>query len=389
MDNDVLLGGWLPTPQQQILLAAALLPQEQAADAWNEWCREVDFENDFIDHGSFRLFSLVYRNLVSYDQDLPEMTRLAGIYKRGWYLNQLIASGCREIFRDFDKAGIRWMLLKGIPVGQLYYDDVGARPMSDADVLIYPDDMQQALQLLYSGGFIAETHDGSVSAGCFNIVHSVGFEKKEHIELDVHSRVFRNNYSGSLTQDIWNQADSFNYNGHAVKTLSPEYHLVHTCAHGFAWNSMPPIRWIADAVKILSTTDINWTRLVDSAIRFDLHADIVQSLEYLRDVWGQSIPDQVIAELKRAPTSTVKKKLLLAVSRPQRSPLRRLYRLWIRHEYYCLSKGYTGLPRTLFKFPGYCKEVLGFRTYSALVGKGVSTLAYYTRRSLGACNARR
>jgi hypothetical protein len=112
----------------------------------------------------------------------------------------------------------------------------------------------------------------------------------------VHSGVFRNNYSHSLTRDIWKQADSFNYNGRAAKTLSPEYHLVHICAHGFAWNPEPPIRWVADAVKILSTTDINWALLVDSAIRFDLHADIVQSLEYLSNVWREPVPDQAINE---------------------------------------------------------------------------------------------
>ena len=54
-------GGCWPTPEQELLLRAALLQGEASLKAWQEWKSTLDF--DHIDPGSQRLVPLLYHNL--------------------------------------------------------------------------------------------------------------------------------------------------------------------------------------------------------------------------------------------------------------------------------------------------------------------------------------
>src|SRR5262249_19250137 len=54
-----------PTSSQVLLLRAALGRGPDALEAWNEWKSRHDLIETELDHGSFRLLPLVYKNLVA------------------------------------------------------------------------------------------------------------------------------------------------------------------------------------------------------------------------------------------------------------------------------------------------------------------------------------
>lgn len=380
------MGGWLPTGQQEVLLRAALLPSVQAEADWLAWSQEVDLENDFIDQGSFRLLPMVYRNLGQHNPSLPKMGKLAGIYRRSWYRNQLISRSCSTLLKQLKEAGIESLLLKGVPLSQIYYQDMGARPMADADILISGDQLDDAINVLQEKGWTARGYDGVAYKQFLEFNHALGFINQQRVEVDIHARVFPTIFSDALVDDIWQQAVPMVYHGIQVKTLTPEYHLMHACAHGFSWNTVPPIRWVADSMMILSRSSVDWNLLMESAIAHDLHVDIVGHLQYLKTTWKQPVPDDIMERLQQEPSSRAKTRLLQNISRPLNSPLSGISRRWAFHRYYCHSIGRENLLFRILHFPKYMMMIWGQSSYRKFLVWGFNKLTLrtgqYFKRSL-------
>ena len=97
-------GCW-PTPDQELLLRAALLQREQALESWNEWRRKVNI--DVIDYGSHRMVPQLYRNLQRHGVKDPLMDRLKGVYRYYLYKNEIlmhrIGTSPRSVQRGRDR----------------------------------------------------------------------------------------------------------------------------------------------------------------------------------------------------------------------------------------------------------------------------------------------
>jgi hypothetical protein len=89
-----------------------------------------------------------------------------------------------------------------------------------------------------------------------------------------------------------------------VRVLNDADNLLHTLAHGFAWSSLSPIRWIPDALTILRRSpELNWERLVAQTQQRQLTAIVRDTLSYLRSEFRANIPVEVLVELgKKRPS---------------------------------------------------------------------------------------
>ena len=105
-------GCW-PTVAHELLLHAGVSARDRATDAWQEWNRIVDIENEQIDVGSYRLLPLVYANLFRNRPGSAKARILEGVYKRTWYENQVRFRACAGMLSALHEAGVRTMLLKG------------------------------------------------------------------------------------------------------------------------------------------------------------------------------------------------------------------------------------------------------------------------------------
>jgi hypothetical protein len=126
---------YLATPNQELLLKAALFSGEDALEAWSKWRDAVDWEGHF-EPGSFRLLPLLYNNLHKHGVDDSAMGKLKGIYRQAWSKNQTLFHEMAKVIEFLQNAGIKTMLLKGASLSLLYYKNNGSRPMADIDVLV-------------------------------------------------------------------------------------------------------------------------------------------------------------------------------------------------------------------------------------------------------------
>jgi hypothetical protein len=296
-------GGCRPTALQELLLKASLLDGDPSLNAWREWQAQEGLER--LDHGSFRLLPLLYWNLRRQGCTHSTMGILKGIHRRAWVENRMLFERLRPALETLHRAGIPTLLLKGAPLALLYYADVALRPMSDLDILVPEDRALEAMQALEGQGWrqsttrkfrIARKRDLSFR-------HALDFENADGLKIDLHWHVLSLACFSGADDDFWRDSVPMEFEGVPTRTLLPTDHLLHACAHGLAWSAIPPMRWVADASVVLSSSAIDWPRLLALARRTRVAPLAGEGLRYLADLLRAPVPGAVLQDLSSAALS--------------------------------------------------------------------------------------
>lgn len=293
--------GYLPTPWQELLLQAALLKGNAAIGAWEDLKRDLDI--DRIAMPSAGILPLLYVNLSENGVVDLLMDDLKKRYTITWYSNQVAFRKAAGILARFQDASIETILLKGAAMTLDYYEDHGARPMGDIDVLVKPEDVAEAAACLREAGLESKS---TISAASTRYMHGAHFSDREGFAVDLHWRLLWEFSQPDIGSDFWANAKTITFQNVATSVLDPTDQLFHTCIHGARWNSAP-LRWIADGVTILSKarSQIDFERLVVKAQTHRLQLPVWGALDYLVRRWGADIPHDAVAKLKGIPVSSL------------------------------------------------------------------------------------
>ena len=318
-------GCW-PTPDQELLLRAALLPREPALESWNEWRRKVNI--DVIDYGSHRMIPQLYRNLQRHGVKDPLMDRMKGVYRYYLYKNEILLHRVGGLLAAFEAAGIETMVLKGAALIQLYYRESGLRPMLDADVLVHAHQAEQAMELLTRLQWKPRYARPQMR---IPIIHSTPFEDSSGRQVDLHWHLFWECFNAG-DDDYWENAVPIKIGSVHTRALNDTDQLLHTCWHGARWNEVPPIRWVADALAVFgaSAAEIQWSSLLKKAQRHHIVLPVKDSLEYLKHKFDAPVPDTVLKSLAAIRISKMERENYELVLNPMAPPttskiLRMLY----------------------------------------------------------------
>jgi hypothetical protein len=337
-------GCW-PTPNQELILRAAVLQGEPALESWNEWKRKTNL--DVIDYGSHRMVPQLYRNLQRHGVKDPMMDRLKGVYRYYLYKNEILMHRIGGLLAGFEEAGIETMILKGAALIQLYYKESGLRPMLDADVLVHAQQAEQAMEVLAKSQWKPFRYMQPLMR--IPIVHSTPFEDRGGRQMDLHWHLFWECFNASDDDEYWKNALPIRIGGAQTLALSHTDQLLHTCWHGARWNEVPPIRWVADAMAILGTAaaEIQWPSLLQKAQRHRIVLPVKDSLEYLKNKFDAPVPDNVLKSLSAVRISKIERENYEVTLNPMAPPttskiLRQLY-----YDYRWLSSSTSSRFKTL------------------------------------------
>lgn len=345
-------GGCWPTPEQTLLLRAALLSGSPALEAFQAWRGRVGL--DRLDRGSFRLLPLLAQNLRRHEVRDPIMARIEEVFRATRAKNVALLDRLATLLAAFSEAGLDTMILKGSALLVLYYSDPGLRPMSDLDLLVRTDKAPGAMSLLRQLGWTPRL---PVPERVVPVTHSHLFRDAGDTRLDLHWHVFWECCGPGADDDFWAGAVATTVGGVPTTALCRADQLLHAFVHGVAWNPVPPLRWVADAMLILQAVGPNfeWSRLLTQARRFKLVLPIREALAFLRDTLDAPVPDVVLASLRASQVSRLERFEYRARIRPWgwSGALPRLVCHYLR-----LSGG-AGQPRGLQGFPRYLQRLYG------------------------------
>jgi hypothetical protein len=295
---------YLATPNQELLLKAALFSGEDALEAWSKWRDAVDWEGHF-EPGSFRLLPLLYNNLHKHGVDDSAMGKLKGIYRQAWSKNQTLFHEMAKVIEFLQNAGIKTMLLKGASLSLLYYKNNGSRPMADIDVLVPLKQARLANELLQKAGW---TSPLPLTGLDLIYGHAIQLHNRLDKEFDLHWRPF-NGCQDEYEKDFWDGAIPVKMANVDSMSPNPTDMLFHVIIHGVAWNPVPPIRWIADAITLINSDDftIDWQRLINTAQKHHLNLRLKKGLQYLHDNFHPLIPPSVMKTIINLPVYYLEK----------------------------------------------------------------------------------
>jgi hypothetical protein len=332
-----------PDARQELVLRAALLAVPAAVDAWRRV--EADHRRGALDPGSVRLLPLVWHNLEAQG---VRVERLDADYRATRAANETRLAGLALALRELDAAGIRTIVLKGAALVAGGCVDVGARPMSDVDVLVPPAQAVEAGRALERSGW---RPSAPLTVPMVALTHSLPYEHPTHASVDLHWHVFEECCGARDDDDLWAASTPLAIGGVPTRVPAPEDQLLNVCVHGEKWVRVPGIRWIADAMALLRCGAIGWERLVEQAGRRRFVARMVAQLDYLRAAFDAPIPPRVQTALAGAPVSRIERFEARWGVRDRRRPWWLVY--WCNH----VRIRPRSLPVAVVTFPRYLQAV--------------------------------
>ncbi len=252
---------------------------------------------DELGHADAELLPLIHRRIESLGVRHDVAPVAARAYKRNWLKNQQMVFAVMPLVQHLQSVGSAPIVLKGgAMVTTAYYDDLGARPFYDIDLLIETEHVDTAIDFALGtdwsvvGGKTVEEYRAAH--------HAIDLRRGDIGAMDLHWELLSHDRSPDRTRRLFERAVPALLGGHDVRVLAPTDHLFHTIAH-----SKPEgFRHIADAVTILRARpdEIEWNVLLDESVARRELSSALRSLEQVEAVHGGLVPSAVLAELARA-----------------------------------------------------------------------------------------
>lgn len=221
------------------------------------------------------IVSLINRHLKSIP---PEYVPLEVLKKFNDFAHQnhlhslyLSAVLC-EVVKTFEGDNLPLLTFKGPALAVAAYGDVSLRQFGDLDVLVLPEDVKRARDLLINQLFAAAADLDD--AGWQKILQSeyhLCFLHAEHrCLLELHWRVLPRYFGFSFdTRDLWHRHIKLDVPGGTVRTLSNEDYLLVLCAHA-AKHAWERLSWLCDVAEILRRdSSLDWDYLIYEARRLE------------------------------------------------------------------------------------------------------------------------
>jgi hypothetical protein len=351
---------------RQFLLLKALYPDRSGSPEYYRLWREAACFDD-LDGGSFRLVPMLWKRLAQHAERDELFDRIKGIYRYTLYKNSLTLSRFRTVARALHDAGVRLMLLKGAALLLRYHVDLGARPMNDVDVLLEKGDVERAMRVLRDLGWKCAEDIGVGRA--LSVYNSIPLTGGQGFEIDLHWRIMTE-FGGKVSmRELWDASQDVDFQGTPVRVLSPEDQIMHTCAHGVKWNTLPPIRWIPDLMTIIEADRalIDWDRLLLRTRERNLTAAVRACLRFVHANFAADVPSFMLDGL--AATRVSRKEVdrfLFRASPPRPDSLRgRVAKEWMLYDSRVETRNRF---RKALYFPVYLRDKFGLRRIVQSIG---------------------
>jgi hypothetical protein len=345
----------LPLADHELLLRAALIPDERAVVAWRELRPKLEITT--LDGNITPLVPRLRANLLGLGVEDELMPVFKGVHRHAWAQNQLLVAAMMPVVAELERRGIATLLLKGAAVLAAAQRDQGFRRLADVDVLVPVALRRAAIDALLEIGL--EPHLGVPAWYVDELVSryspSYAFIDADGRELDLHWHALHASRQPEADADFWDAALPAVLGGIASRTLCDSDSLLHAVLHGLADNGESGFRWALDvALTIEDARDLDWDRLVEQSRRRRVSWTVGAGLSYVRELLDVPIPQSALRELRRS-GPRVLERLELRAKRRAPDQWGALDRTVIYYQQYARAELPLG-PR-----PGLCRELRAAR----------------------------
>lgn len=203
------------------------------------------------------------------------------------------------VTRILEAANIPSIALKGAYLARFSYPDPGLRPMRDLDLLIRPEQVIAAFELLKRHGYQSVHEAGLPEAHFLLNEHLSPLASPEGIAIELHHRLIsdaHSAFSAGLEDALWARNILNEVGGNQIRFLCAEDLLLHLCIHATYRHqfNLGPLA-LTDIAFLVETNQIDWPVFLNACGNWQRGALSLLYLAKLR--LGAKIPEEVIAPL--------------------------------------------------------------------------------------------
>jgi hypothetical protein len=291
-------------PEFQLLLALLRSTSKQEAEAEIHSFRQQPLEwNAFmalIDrHG---VAPLVHSKLRSWDlavipahtqEQIRQRHRSNGLHAL------LLATEFVRLSKLFDASGIRALPLKGFAVSVQAYGDLFSRHGGDLDVLISPNHVDKAAQLLSDDGYVSvdsyweQTPHRRDKIKQFRN-HFVHWNQRTRVRVELHWRFHTSRLLCPINfEELLTRALPTTVGDQHIRAMSIEDTLLFLLLHGatHAWNHL---FWLCDLAGIIERNQgLDWSRIVEQSAELSILRPLALGLVLSHYLLNTSLPREI------------------------------------------------------------------------------------------------
>jgi hypothetical protein len=270
-----------------------------AEDVWQQVYRHAE---------RHRVAALIYWQLRKAHPPLPErflqpfkQFYLATLGRNGIFLTEL-----NRIVTLLTAAGMEVVLLKGAVFLRSLYEDIGLRPMSDLDILLRREAIDQAVDLLKQSGYEAPILHQS-EAIQKDVTHDVHLRQSQppYVDVEVHWLLGSGEkYRQRTDMDwFWQRIIPFEGWAQGVYTLNPGAHLLYICGHLAHQHGLGGLGmlWLYEVACFLKKFEhhIDWADFIAGAKHLAWSAAALYTFREVEMKFIQAPPQWVLEALRQ------------------------------------------------------------------------------------------
>ena len=349
-----------PDEDESLLLQAGLADKTRAVAAWEKFCRRHgDIET--LPESCYRLLPLVAGHL----QDIPTIPnreRISGVLRHAWFRNQQLLGRTLPFLAALQSAGCDFLLLKGAALAEDYRREGSVRPMVDIDLLVRPEAVARALDVLLGLGCRTrgEICDRGLEA-LLQFRHELTLDTPTGGTLDLHWHLVADARHPETQENLWKRAVPCRLGSLQARTLDRADQLLHACLHGAVWNDISPVRWLADSVMLIRA-GVDWSRVEEEARRLERLEPVRETIRVL-DALEVGLPAEQATHWRELKLTRLERAEGSHRARRPDSRARTKHLAWL---FLRLHRG-ESFGAILRRIPSYMRQVHHFRAYSRRV----------------------
>jgi len=287
-------------------IVADTSPNSPALDGTLDWDRVVELARY---HGVVQLLyqgleSMAHGSGSEFAVPASVLTRLRGMVRGKRMRNLAFTTELQEIVESFETRGVRALPFKGPALSAAAYGDATVREYNDLDLLVHPDDITAAADILEARGYewrggTPRLDDAALLGGPVTkaIVHEYEMRGPE-FDVELRWRVgdaerpFATSFS-----EFWDRRDTVSVSGQPLPTLAQPDRLLVLAFHGtkHRWYLL---KWLCDFLAVLESTETDWAHVLARARETGVERNLLLGAALARAVFGYALPAPVLDRLR-------------------------------------------------------------------------------------------
>jgi len=252
-----------------------------------------------------RVVLLLYDHLKKTDSNIPLvlLNKMHKMYRENAIRSAKFERSLADLDKIFTENGIQLLVLKGITLSYLLYNDPNLRPCADLDILVKNEKMHRAKECLVQAGYSFTEKKQTLQSSSYNQIshHWRFYNKQRGIHLELHNKLAPLNRSIRIPMEgIWQRAQSIILEGHNYYLVMDPVDLVLYMSVHNAMDKWESLLHINDFAAIfIRYPDLDWLNVLQLAKEYHCYRRFLANCYLTKILYGFDLPSMIHNELNR------------------------------------------------------------------------------------------